>query len=263
MMTLDRFMGEELRSRYLNPKWIEAMFKEGYAAGRFVQQVTDNLWGWQVTVPEAVDAAKWQEMYEVYVKDRYDLGIREKLADAGNLAALQAIVNRMLTAVDKNYWQPPAEALADLRSVQAELVPGVKAETAAVMQKAAELDAMRERLSDAAPSQLAPSAAVLPGAVRSSSPARRSSASQPLGHSAAPAASQAPAGTVQGRVIEDVARSGAANPQDVVRWSLAMMLGVIGRSFRPVRRRLVAAGASPMRLTPLGNSLVARSGEDS
>ena len=87
MTTLDRFMGEEVRARYLNPKWISEMFKEGYAAGRFMHQVTDNLWGWQVTVPEAVDAAKWQEMFEVYVKDRYDLGIQQKLADASNLVA--------------------------------------------------------------------------------------------------------------------------------------------------------------------------------
>ena len=36
-------MGRELRSRYLNPKWIEAMMTEGYAGARFVNKVVENL----------------------------------------------------------------------------------------------------------------------------------------------------------------------------------------------------------------------------
>jgi len=143
MITLDRFMSEEMQSRYLNPSWVDEMFKEGYAAGRFIEKVTDNLWGWQVTVSDVVNATEWQEMYEVYVEDRCDIGIREKLTKAGNLAALQAVVNRMLTAVDKDYWQPRDETLVGLRSVQAEFVQAVSAETSAVMQRAAEFHAER------------------------------------------------------------------------------------------------------------------------
>ena len=88
-MTLERYMGREMRARYLNPKWIEAMLKEGYAGARMIRQVTDNLWGWQVTVPDAVGEAKWQEMFETYVQDRHALGIREKFKAAENLAAYQ------------------------------------------------------------------------------------------------------------------------------------------------------------------------------
>ena len=52
--TLDKFMGREMRTRYTNPEWVKAMLKEGYAGARFVMKVTEHLWGWQVTVPEAV-----------------------------------------------------------------------------------------------------------------------------------------------------------------------------------------------------------------
>jgi cobaltochelatase CobN len=38
--------------RYLNPAWIKAMMKEGYAGARMIDKVTEHLWGWQVTVPE-------------------------------------------------------------------------------------------------------------------------------------------------------------------------------------------------------------------
>jgi cobaltochelatase CobN len=112
--TLDQFMGREMRTRYLNPTWIKAMLAEGYAGARFVRQVTDNLWGWQVTVPDAVDAAKWQEMFEVYVQDKHSLGIAQKFREAKNMLAYQAMVDRMLVAVNKGYWKADAATVAAL-----------------------------------------------------------------------------------------------------------------------------------------------------
>jgi cobaltochelatase CobN len=135
-VTLERFMGRELRARYLNPKWIEAMLKEGYAGARVFQQVTDHLWGWQVTVPEAVDAAKWQEMYETYVQDRYQLNIREKLRAAENLEAYKAIIDRLLTVIEKGYWNAAPETVASLREAQSDLAPAVVAEHQSVAQRA-------------------------------------------------------------------------------------------------------------------------------
>jgi cobaltochelatase CobN len=135
-VTVERYMGRELRTRYLNPKWIGAMLKEGYSGARMIRQVTDNLWGWQVTVPDAVDSAKWQEMFETYVQDRYKLGIREKFRAAENLAAYQAIVERMLTVVEKGYWQAAPATVAALREMQTDLAPAVAAENAAIAKRA-------------------------------------------------------------------------------------------------------------------------------
>jgi cobaltochelatase CobN len=101
--TLERFMGREMRTRYLNPKWITEMLDEGYSGARFVKRVVAHLWGWQVTVPEAVDGAKWQEMYETYVEDKFDLDIEQRFRDAENLWAYQSIVARMLEVVRKGY----------------------------------------------------------------------------------------------------------------------------------------------------------------
>ncbi|MGO9171203.1 MAG: cobaltochelatase subunit CobN [Rhodomicrobium sp.] len=115
--TLERYIGREMRSRYLNPKWIEAMMKEGYAGAAFMSRVVENLYGWQVTVPEAVGDGKWQEMYETWVKDRDHLGIVQKFRDAKNLLAYQAIVDRMLVAVNKGYWKASPETVAELNGV--------------------------------------------------------------------------------------------------------------------------------------------------
>lgn len=120
--TLEKYMGRELRARYLNPKWIEKMLAEGYAGARFASNVVEHLWGWTVTVPEAVGDEKWQEMYETWVADRHGLGIRAKFREAGNLLAYQALVDRMLVAVNKGYWQADAQTVATLERVNREVI---------------------------------------------------------------------------------------------------------------------------------------------
>jgi len=104
--TIEKNMGREMRSRYLNPEWIKAMMKEGYGGARYIDKVIEHLWGWQVTVPEAVDAAKWQEMYETYVQDRNGLGIKNLFRQSKNMHAYQSLVARMLETVRKSYWKP-------------------------------------------------------------------------------------------------------------------------------------------------------------
>ncbi|MFH1044138.1 MAG: cobaltochelatase subunit CobN [Pseudomonadota bacterium] len=120
--TLERYMGREMRARYLNPKWIEAMLKDGYSGARFITKTVEHLWGWTVTTPESIDDAKWQEMYETYVADRHQLGIKQKFRDAGNLLAYQALVERMLTAVNKGYWKAAPETVAALQKVNLDAI---------------------------------------------------------------------------------------------------------------------------------------------
>lgn len=112
--TIEKYMGREMRSRTLNPEWIKAMMKEGYAGAKFVSQVTENLWGWQVTLPEAVDGAKWNELYETYVLDRNGLNLKELFRQAGNLVAYQALVARMLETTRKGYWKPDNRVIETL-----------------------------------------------------------------------------------------------------------------------------------------------------
>ncbi|MGL4614541.1 MAG: cobaltochelatase subunit CobN, partial [Shewanella sp.] len=120
--TLDRFMGRELRSRYLNPEWIEAMQAEGYAGAKFINSVVQNLWGWQVTVPEAVDAGKWDDLYQTYVEDRYQLGMEAFFRDAENIGAYQMLMSRMLEAIRKGYWQPDESTVQDLSERVSKLI---------------------------------------------------------------------------------------------------------------------------------------------
>ncbi|HIE26300.1 TPA: cobaltochelatase subunit CobN [Candidatus Poribacteria bacterium] len=105
---IERTIGEELRARYLNPKWIEGMKKENYAGAREVDKFVEYMWGWQVTTPFAIDKTKWEQVYEVYIEDKYDLELKE-FFDEHNPWALQSVSMRMLEAIRKKYWDAPEE----------------------------------------------------------------------------------------------------------------------------------------------------------
>lgn len=117
---LAQTMGRELRSRYWNPEWIRAMLREGYAGARFVDKVIEHLWGFQVTNPEIVDHTKWQEMYEIYILDKYGLKIKEAFQKAQNLWAYQSILARILETIRKGYWNPPKEVTERLAQEMAQ-----------------------------------------------------------------------------------------------------------------------------------------------
>ncbi len=97
-------IGRELRTRYLNPQWIEGMQKENYGGARQMADFVENLWGWQVTVGDAVDGAKWKQVFDVYVEDKYDMNL-DDFFNRHNPWAYQSLTARMLEAVRKEYWQ--------------------------------------------------------------------------------------------------------------------------------------------------------------
>jgi cobaltochelatase CobN len=108
MEPLAKFLGAEARARYLNPKWMEGMKAENYAGAREMSNYAEYLWGWQVTTPGDVGEAMWTETYEVYVEDKYGLGV-PRFMDENNPWAYQSMTGRMLEAARKGYWDAPED----------------------------------------------------------------------------------------------------------------------------------------------------------
>lgn len=106
-------LGREMRTRYLNPKWIEGMKKENYAGAREMAEFMENMWGWQVTAPGAVDESLWEQSYEVYVEDKYGQEM-ETFFNRENPWAYQSMTARMLEAVRKDYWNAEEAATKKL-----------------------------------------------------------------------------------------------------------------------------------------------------
>ena len=103
MTSIDKFLGTEFRTRYVNPTWIAGMQREGYAGAGEMQAFVEYLWGWDATVPETVDDAMWQESFEVYVEDKHDLDLKA-FFDANSPFAYQDMTARMVETIRKHYW---------------------------------------------------------------------------------------------------------------------------------------------------------------
>lgn len=116
-----RFLAGELRSRYFHPQWITAMQAEGYAGTLNIVDTVNNFWGWTVVAPEIVRDDQWQRFFDVYVEDSLGLDVREWF-EAHNPTALAQVVERMLEAVRKGYWDANAQTLRRLVEVYADAV---------------------------------------------------------------------------------------------------------------------------------------------
>jgi magnesium chelatase subunit H len=108
--TLSEQVALETRTRTLNPKWYESMLAHGYEGVRQIEAQVTNTLGWSATTGEV---APWvyQRLTETFMLDPT---MRERLA-ALNPVASARIANRLLEAQERQYWQPDAAALEQLR----------------------------------------------------------------------------------------------------------------------------------------------------
>jgi len=111
--TLDQTLARELRSMYYNPLFIRGLMEHGYAGARELDKFFENIWGWEVTCPDAITNEMWNEMYNIYIQDDYGLGLKD-FFDENNPHALQSMTARMLEAIRHGYWNPSDEIKAAL-----------------------------------------------------------------------------------------------------------------------------------------------------
>lgn len=103
MVNADRFISEELRSRYLNPSWLGSMQAEGYAGALEMLDIVNNMFGWQVMAPEVIRDDQWDAMHDVLIGDKHNLDLNEWFEQHQPAAQIQ-IIERMTEAIRKEYW---------------------------------------------------------------------------------------------------------------------------------------------------------------
>jgi magnesium chelatase subunit H len=114
--TLGEQVNLETRTRALNPKWFEGMLKHGPEGVRQIEAQVSNTMGWSATTGQ-VSPWVYQKLSEVYVLDE---AMRRRLADL-NPHASSRMVNRLLEASDREYWQPDEGVLDALQNASFEL----------------------------------------------------------------------------------------------------------------------------------------------
>lgn len=121
MQELKEAVGVESRTTILNPTYIKEKMKGGASsAGEFAEVIT-NTYGWNVMKPAAIDKELWDNIYNVYVKDEFNLNVKQYF-EQQNPAALEEMTAVMLESVRKGLWKASEEQVAELSKLHTEIV---------------------------------------------------------------------------------------------------------------------------------------------
>ena len=121
MQEVKEAIGVESRTTILNPGYIKEKMKGEASAAAGFADIIRNTYGWNVMKPEAIDDEMWDEIYDVYVEDKFDLGVRD-FFEQESPAALQEITAVMMETARKGMWDASEEQLAALSEVHTELI---------------------------------------------------------------------------------------------------------------------------------------------
>jgi magnesium chelatase subunit H len=108
--TLNEQVGLEMRTRTLNPKYIEDLLIHGHEGVRQIEAQVTNTLGWSATTG-AVDPWVYKRITETFVLDKT---MRDRIA-ALNPTASARLTNRLIEAQERSYWAPDEATLAALR----------------------------------------------------------------------------------------------------------------------------------------------------
>jgi cobaltochelatase CobN len=112
--TLDEEIARVVRSRVVNPKWIDGVKRHGYKGAFEIAATVDYMFAFAATA-DAVKSHHFDLAYEAYLVDD---GTREFIAQY-NPAALREIAERFEEAISRGLWQPKLNSAYDhLKSLQ-------------------------------------------------------------------------------------------------------------------------------------------------
>lgn len=121
MQELKEAIGVESRTTIFNPSYIAEKLNGGAGDAAAIAETVTNTFGWNVMKPEVVDDRVWDEIYEVYVQDKFDLGVHEHFREV-NPAALEEVTAVMLESVRKGLWDATPEQVADIAELHTGLI---------------------------------------------------------------------------------------------------------------------------------------------
>jgi cobaltochelatase CobN len=112
---IEKAIHRGVRTRLLNPKWIQGMLDEGYNGAQHIEERVENILGLAATTGK-VDNWLWDGIEDRYILDEET---RRKLEDV-NPWALGNMMERLLEANKRGYWEASDERLKNLRDIYLE-----------------------------------------------------------------------------------------------------------------------------------------------
>ena len=99
--TLEEEIGRVVRSRAVNPKWINGVMRHGYKGAFEIAATVDYLFAFAATTG-AARSHHFDLVYGAYIDDE---STRKFIAES-NPSALREIAARLAEAIERNLWQP-------------------------------------------------------------------------------------------------------------------------------------------------------------
>ncbi len=121
MQEVKEAIGIESRTTIFNPAYIKEKMKGEAGAANTFAEIVQNTYGWNVMKPQAVDKEMWNEIYDVYVKDKFNLGVQDYF-EKQNPAALEEMTAVMMETIRKGMWQASGQQIADIAKLHTDLV---------------------------------------------------------------------------------------------------------------------------------------------
>ena len=114
--TLEETVRLETRAKTLNPKWYEGMLRHGFRGVAEIENHVSNTFGWSATA-DAVDDWIYSEVANTFV---FDESMLERLRDL-NPHSAHALVQRLLEASGRGYWETDPDVLQRLQDISSDL----------------------------------------------------------------------------------------------------------------------------------------------
>ena len=115
-----RDMADELRrvvrTRLLNPKWIEGMKQHGYKGAQDISKRVGRVYGWEASTQE-VDDWIFDDITKAFVLDEE----MRRFFEQNNPYALEEMSRRLLEAQSRGLWNPDPQVLEDLKNSYLEI----------------------------------------------------------------------------------------------------------------------------------------------
>ena len=113
--TLAEEVSRVVRTKLLNPKWVEGMKRHGYKGAGDISKRIGRVFGWQATTREVGDWI-FDEIAKTFVLDEE----MRHFFEENNPYALEEIERRLVEAAARNLWKPDPEVLKGLRAAYLE-----------------------------------------------------------------------------------------------------------------------------------------------
>ncbi|NSW91371.1 MAG: magnesium chelatase subunit H [Firmicutes bacterium] len=122
--SVEKSIARGVRTRLLNPKWIDGMLEHKYHGVQKIEERFENMVGLAATT-NRVDNWIYSRLHEKYVSDA---GMRKRLAENNRWAYL-GIVERLMELSSRGYWKASDAELEELRQVYLELEGDIERDT--------------------------------------------------------------------------------------------------------------------------------------